>query len=403
MSFLSALRVALGALLVHKGRSVLTSLGIVIGISAVIAMVSVGEGARYLLEDRLDSLGKNLILIRPGSRTAQGMVADFEPLTAEDVRLLRQRLGHELVAIAPSQTTQRLVSTSAAHHGTSIVGCTHDLEFVRGWQMQAGRFISAEDVKKMAPVCIIGVTVRKKLFPHARNVVGKTLRVERLDLRIIGVMDSKGRSPTGADQDDQVFMPLTTLQRKLVGEERLNLILTSTRSQSEIEKAKTDITRVLRANHHIRPGHETFDVNSVYEISDLARTVTTVLQLLVAIVAGISLVVGGIGIMNIMMVSVTERTREIGIRMAIGATPANVLVQFLMEAMVLSLTGGLIGVALGLSAAIGLAQLTGWPIIISPTAVVVACGVSGAVGVFFGYYPAWKASRLVPIEALRHE
>src|SRR5262249_943298 len=261
MSFLSALRVALGALLVHKGRSVLTSLGIVIGISAVIAMVSVGEGARFLLEDRLDSLGKNPILMRPGTRTAQGMVADFEPLTAEDVRLLRQRLGHELVAIAPSQTTQRLVSTPTAHHGTSIVGCTHDLEFVRGWQMQAGRFISAEDVKKMAPVCIIGLTVQKKLFPHARSVVGKTLRVERLDLRIIGVMDSKGRSPTGADQDDQVFMPLTTLQHKLVGEERLNLILTSTRSESEIEKAKADIMRVLRASHHVKPGSETFDVN----------------------------------------------------------------------------------------------------------------------------------------------
>jgi len=299
--------------------------------------------------------------------------------------------------------TQRLLTTHTAHHGTSIVGCTHDLERARGWTMQAGRFISAEDDKKMAPVCMIGVTVQKKLFPHQSNVLGQSIRVDRLNLRIIGVMAPKGRSPTGADQDDQVFMPLTTMQRKLVGEERLNLIITSTRTEAEIEKAKADITSVLRERHHLKPGHETFDVNSVYEIADLAVVVTTTLQILVAIVASISLVVGGIGIMNIMLVSVTERTREIGIRMAIGATPGNVLTQFLIEAIVLSLAGGLIGVALGLAAAIGLAQLTGWPIVISPIAVLVAGGVSGVVGVFFGYYPAWKASRLDPIEALRHE
>jgi putative ABC transport system permease protein len=403
MSFLSAIRVALGALLVHKGRSVLTSLGIVIGISAVIAMVSAGDGARFLLEDRLDSLGKNLILIRPGSRTAQGMVADFQPLTDEDIRAIRERVGHELTAVAPSQVTQRIVSTDIAHHPTSIVGCTHYHELVRGWTMQAGRWVSADDEKKMAPVCIIGVTVKKKLFPHQSDVLGRTLRIDRLKLRIVGVMAPKGRSPTGADQDDQVFIPLTTLQRKLVGENRLSLVLTSTRTPGEIEKAKADITRVLRERRHEKPGNETFDVNSVYEIADLAVVVTTTLQILVAIVASISLVVGGIGIMNIMLVSVTERTREIGIRMAIGATPANVLAQFLIEAIVLSLTGGLIGVALGLGGAIGLARLTGWPIVISPIIVLVACSVSGAVGVFFGYYPAWRASRLDPIEALRHE
>ena len=403
MSFLSAIRVALGALLVHKGRSVLTSLGIVIGIAAVIAMVSAGEGARLLLEDRLDSLGKNLILIRPGSRTAQGMVADFEPLTAEDVRAIRQRLGHELVAVAPSQVTQRLVSTRTAHHPTSIVGCTHYHEQVRGWTMQSGRWISADDEKKMASVCIIGVTVQKKLFPQQAEVLGRMVRIDRLNLRIVGVMAPKGRSPTGADQDDQVFIPLSTLQHKLVGEERLSLVLTSTRSESQIEKAKEDIRQVLRERRHEKPGNETFDVNSVYEIADLAVVVTTTLQILVAIVASISLIVGGIGIMNIMLVSVTERTREIGIRMAVGATPANVLIQFLLEAIALSLTGGLLGVVLGLANAFALALLTGWPIVLSPWAVLVACGVSCAVGVFFGYYPAWKASRLDPIEALRHE
>ncbi len=403
MTFLSAIRVALDALFIHKGRSILTSLGIVIGISAVIAMVSAGEGARLLLEDRLSSLGTNLILVRAGTRSQQGMVADFAPLTGADARAIRDRLGHELTAVAETQMAQRLVSTPTAHHGTSIVGVTHELLLVRGWKMQNGRFISSADVKKMADVCALGTTVKARLFPHQDNVLGQTLRIGSLNLRVIGVMESKGHSPVGADQDDQVFMPLTTFQRKLAGEERLSLILTSTRTQAEIEKAKEDITQLLRQRRHLKPGNETFDVSSVYEIANLARIVTTVLQLLVGIVAGISLVVGGIGIMNIMLVSVTERTREIGIRMAIGATPANVLTQFLMEALALSLAGGLLGVALGLATALGLARLTGWPIVISPLAIVLASGVSGAVGVFFGYYPAWKASRLDPIQALRHE
>jgi putative ABC transport system permease protein len=274
---------------------------------------------------------------------------------------------------------------------------------VRGWKVQTGRFVSVEDVKKMAPVCAIGLTVQKKLFGHRTDILGQTVHVGHVPLRVVGVMASKGRSPTGVDQDDQIFLPLSTLQRKITGQERIYLVLTATPSQDQIEKAKADIVRVLRARRHVPPGRETFDVNSVYEIADLARVVTTTLQLLVAIVASISLVVGGIGIMNIMLVSVTERTREIGIRMAVGATPGNVLVQFLLEAVALSLAGGLLGVALGLGGAIGLARLTGWPVVISPVAVLVACGVSGAVGVFFGYYPAWKASRLDPIEALRHE
>jgi putative ABC transport system permease protein len=403
MSFTSAIRVALGALLVHKGRSVLTSLGIVIGIGAVIAMVSAGDGARYLLEDRLDSLGKNLILIRPGSRTQQGMVADFAPLTQDDVRAIRQQVGHLLVAVAETQVTQRPVSTSTAHALTSVVGCTPDLQAVRSWHIASGRFITEEDVKKVAPVCLIGQTVRDRLFADRPDVLGQTIRIGLVDVKVVGVMAAKGRSPTGADQDDQVFVPLTTLQRKIAGEERINSIITATRSEDDLEKAKAEITQVLRERHHLKAGSETFDVNSVHEIAELAVVVTTTLQVLVAVIAGISLVVGGIGIMNIMLVSVTERTREIGIRMAIGATPANVLIQFLIESVVLALAGGLLGVTLGLGAAVGLARVTGWPVVISPLAVLLACGISGAVGVFFGYYPAWRASRLDPIEALRHE
>jgi putative ABC transport system permease protein len=402
MSLLSAIRVALDALLVHKGRSVLTSLGIVIGISAVIAMVSAGEGARFLLEDRLASLGRNLIMVRPGSPMAQVSLSST-PLTNEDAQAIRQHLGHELTAVAELLMLQRPASRRALAHPTAVTGCTPDLPPVRGWHVQSGRFISAEDNKKMANVCVIGASLKSKLFPNQTNILGQTLRLDQLTLRVIGEMAPKGRSPLGFDQDDQLFLPLATLQRRQGGGDRLSMILTSTHSEDEIEKAKEDISDLMRRRRHVQRGSENFDVSSVNEITDLARTVTTVLQLLVAIVAAISLVVGGIGVMNIMLVSVTERTREVGIRMAVGATPANVLSQFLIEAMVLSLAGGLIGVVFGLAVAVLLAGLLDWPLVISPLAVLIGCGVSVAVGVFFGYYPAWKASRLEPIEALRHE
>lgn len=403
MSFLAAIRVALDALLVHKGRSVLTSLGIVIGISAVIAMVSAGEGARLLLEDRLSSLGKNLILIRSGTPVSQVVTSGGTPLTRDDASALRRHLGYELTGVVEVQQDKRLVSRHALHHPTAVTGTTPELPPVRGWHLQTGRFISNEDIKKMSDVCILGATLKDKLFPNQASVLGQNVRLGSVELRIIGEMAPKGRSPLGFDQDDQLWLPLTTWQRKLGGGDRLTMIVTSTSSADDIDKAKGDISDLLRRKRHVQQGNENFDVSSVNEITDLARTVTTVLQLLVAIVAAISLVVGGIGVMNIMLVSVAERTREIGIRMAVGATPANVLIQFLIEAMVLSLTGGLIGLTLGLAASFVTAGLIGWPLVLSPLAMLAACGVSGAVGVFFGYYPAWKASRLEPIEALRHE
>ncbi len=403
MGVLSAFRVALAALLVHKGRSILTSLGIVIGTGAVIAMVSAAGGARQKLDERLDNVGKNLILVRPGSRTQNGALADIKPLTNEDAAVLRKQLRHLLMGVAEVQPTIRAVSTRTNNCITMITGTGPEMRKVRSWLVEQGRFITEEDLKKQATVCVLGQTVREKLFPGQQNPLGQTVRVDRLALKVVGVLEPKGRSPIGGDQDDQIFVPLNTLQRKLVGEENLSMILTAVDSTDKLEKAKEGINRILRDKRKVKPGLEDFDVSSVQEMAELAVIMTRTMQILIGVIAGISLVVGGIGIMNIMLVSVTERTREIGIRMAIGATPADVLTQFLIEAVMLSLVGGLLGITLGAFAAIGLAWFADWPIFVDYHMVWLSFAISAGVGVFFGYYPALKASRLDPIEALRYE
>ena len=250
---------------------------------------------------------------------------------------------------------------------------------------------------------MIGQTVRDKLFPDTPTPVGQIVRVDSLQLRVIGVLEGKGRSPIGGDQDDQIFIPINTLQRKLVGVESLSMLLTSVESVDRLEKTKEEITRILREKRRGKKGLEDFDVSSVQEMAEIAVVMTRTMQFLIGIIASISLVVGGIGIMNIMLVSVTERTREIGIRMAIGATPGDILTQFLIEAIMLSLLGGVIGITLGVGAAAALAWAANWPIFIDYSMVALSFAVSGGVGVFFGYYPALKASRLDPIEALRYE
>jgi putative ABC transport system permease protein len=286
---------------------------------------------------------------------------------------------------------------------TIFVGCTPELARVRKWTLDSGVFFSDEDVKAVAHVCLLGQTVRKKLFPDNPSPLGKTIRANGLSLKVVGILSEKGKSPLGADQDDQVFVPLTTLEQFISGERHLTQIITAPRDENFGDPAKAEIMRVLREQHHLKEGSEDFDVVSVHEMAQLATVVTKTLHILVAVIASISLVVGGIGIMNIMLVSVTERTREIGIRMAVGATPGDVLIQFLIEAIVLALVGGVIGITLGMAAAFGLAKLFSWPLVISPAVVLITFAIAGGVGVFFGYYPARKASRLDPIQALHYE
>ncbi len=403
MNLLNAFRIALNALVIHKGRSTLTSLGIIIGTGAVISMVSAAGGARTKLDERLDNVGKTLIVIRAGARTQNGTLADTKPLTNDDAALLRRHLRTSTTGLAEVQATVRPVSTRTRNCITMIVGTSPDMKKVRSWVVQHGRFIIDEDLKKQAAVCVLGQTVREKLFPDMADCIGQTIRIDRLQLRVVGVLEPKGRSPIGGDQDDQIFLPLNTLQRKLVGDETLSMLLTSVDSVDKLEKTKEDVSNLLRERRRVKKGLEDFDVSSVQEMAEIAVVMTRTMQFLIGIIASISLVVGGIGIMNIMLVSVTERTREIGIRMAIGATPSDILSQFLIEAILLSLLGGFIGVSLGMAAAVSLAWAANWPIFIDYSMVVLSFLVSGGVGVFFGYYPALKASRLDPIEALRFE
>jgi putative ABC transport system permease protein len=404
MSFTSAIRVALGALLVNKGRFALTSLGIVVGIGAVIAMVSAGSGARRKLDDRLASVGKNLILVRPGARTSSGTLADFAPLKQEDMDAIRKEVGPLLQGVAPSQVTSRVAVSQTSNWLTGVVGSTAEFQRVCNWEVLQGRFFTDDDNKKSAPVCVIGQTVRRKLFKENPNPIGDTLRVDRLQLTIIGILEEKGRNPVGADQDDQILVPINTLQRKLAGNDNIAMILVSARSEEVIDRAKDEIIKVMRQRHRIKPNSpDDFDVSSVRELAAIAQVLTGTMQWVVAIIASISLIVGGIGIMNIMLVSVTERTREIGLRMAVGAKPSDVMAQFLLEAVVLALVGGTIGITLGIAGAIGLAHLASWPIVISPAIVMIDFAISAGIGIFFGFFPALKAARLDPIEALRYE
>jgi putative ABC transport system permease protein len=394
---------ALTALLGNKLRSLLTTLGIVIGVAAVVTMQAMGEGATAYVANAISGLGSNMLITVPGAHRGFGPSGLGVPLfTKTDVEVIAREakaVGH----VAPANSRSLRMVAGSNSRAANVFGVTPEYFAVRGWSAEEGRLVSREDERQGRLVCVVGKTVSDELFP-GRVPLGEEIRVHDLPCRVIGVLESKGASAFGADQDDVAFMPFTTFSRRIVGNERVGVIMASAVEKGRIDDAKEQITRILRRRRHILPGEDDdFAVRDPREIQALLQTVTGILTQLLAGVAAISLLVGGIGIMNIMLVSVTERTREIGVRLAVGARSRDILFQFLVEATILSGLGGLTGIGLGLAAAVLVAQALHVPFVLPALAAPVAFAVSVLVGVLFGVFPARKAARLNPLSALRFE
>ncbi|MDD2321146.1 MAG: ABC transporter permease [Geobacteraceae bacterium] len=408
IEFLLSLKIALRALRTNKMRSFLTMLGIIIGIAAVIAMIAIGSGASKIISDQIASIGSNILLVLPGSRTSGGIRlghGSTPTLTYEDAKAIVAECPSVALA-APIVRGGAQVVYGNMNWSTAVMGITPEYFSVRDWPVVDGRKIVQSDVEGATKNCLIGSTVADTLF-GSENPVGKIVRVKKIPFMVVGVMARKGRSPQGADQDDILFVPLRTAQRKLFGSQFPNsvaAIMIQAKSEQDLDRAEEQVNTLLAQRHRVGPSRDAdFTVRNLTELLDVAEQSSKAMSLLLGAVASISLIVGGIGIMNIMLVSVTERTREIGIRMAIGATERDILLQFLTEAVLMTLIGGIIGMLLGVGGAKLVSVVFEWPTLISLQAIVLAFGFSGAVGIFFGFYPARKAASMNPIEALRYE
>ena len=408
MSFFMILKVALRAIFRNKTRSLLTALGIIVGIAAVIAVVAIGQGAQAMMIKEISSIGNNIIMVFPGSRTQGGVhggSGSSQTLTAEDGERIAQDLAHLVRAVTPVVRTGSQVIYQENNWSTQIQGVSIDFPEVRNWSTEDGVFFTEADQRAGARVCVLGATVVDNLFASA-SPVGQTIRIRNMPFRVLGVMARKGSNTMGHDQDDVILVPFTTVKRVLQNSifNNVNMLMISLHSLDDITAAKAEIGALLRQRHKLSPqAPDDFSSIDMTEITNTIGSMTKLMTLLLTVVASISLLVGGIGIMNIMLVSVTERTREIGLRMAIGATPSDILLQFIAEAMALSIVGGLLGVLLGTGGARLVGRLQQWPILITESSVAVAFLFSAAVGMFFGFYPALRASRLNPIDCLRYE
>jgi putative ABC transport system permease protein len=406
MDLLSILRIAIRALSRNKMRSALTMLGIIIGVGAVIAMVGVGQGASKQVQDQISAMGSNMLFVSSGTVNRGGLRLGWgqtKTLVYDDMKAIVQQAPAVKEAAPGSATTAQVVFGND-NWFTNIQGTEPQYFDIRSWPMQEGVSFTEGDVTSAADVAVIGATVQQNLF-GAQDPVGQTVRISNLPFKVVGVLSAKGQSAAmGQDQDDVIFVPITTLQKKLSGEPWLRYIVVSAVSKDATYAAQEEITALLRDRHRIRTGQDDdFMVRNLADVAQLADQSSRVMTMLLASIAGVSLIVGGIGIMNIMLVSVTERTREIGVRMAIGATEEDVQHQFLIEAVVLSLMGGAAGIFFGIGSSLIISKLLGWAVLVSPLAIVAAVIFSAGVGVFFGFYPARKAARLDPIEALRFE
>lgn len=405
MKWMNLLKVALKSLLKNKTRSLLTSLGIIIGVASVIIMVSIGEGAQASIEDQISSLGTNLLIVFPGASQAHGVsrgAGSENRLTLDDADKIAEEAKY-IEAVSPVVSTGAQVIGGGNNWNTSISGVSVDYLKIRDWELESGEFFTEKDVRSRRKVAVLGMTVAEELFPD-QDPIGEKIRIRNIPFTVIGVLSEKGQNIMGMDEDDVILAPSTTVLYRLKGGRYINMMFVSAVSVEHMDAAEEEINYLLRKAHRIESGEEDdFIVRNQIDIIDMATSTSKTMTLLLGAIACVSLIVGGIGIMNIMLVSVTERTREIGIRLALGARGSDVLFQFLTEAIVLSLTGGIIGVMISFLFAFMLSNFMGLSTIINPLIVFLAFGFAAIVGVFFGFYPARKASNLNPIDALRYE
>lgn len=409
MTLLQTFRTALKALLINKLRSILTALGVVIGVAAVVAMMAIGEGAKAQLQATFDAMGTNLLYVMPGSSNTGGMrggAGSRYTLTWKDLEAIRQEIP-AIRHVAAQLRSNAQVMSSEENWATSIIGTSTDYFAIRNWDAGTGGLFTEQDVSSGNKVAVLGVTVAHALYGPDGDPIGRTIRIRNVPFQVVGVLDSKGQTGMGNDNDDVVIVPQSAYLSKIQG--GLNqyvpgqLMVTATDADA-LSRAQSQITDLLRERHRLAPDAEDdFRIRNMAEVADARQAGTQTLTILLASIAAVSLLVGGIGVMNIMLVSVTERTREIGLRMAVGAKPHHILSQFLVEAVTLSMIGGFLGIALGVGAAYGVAAQLDWPILFHPGVAVLAVVFSVLVGVGFGLYPAQKASRLHPIDALRFE
>jgi putative ABC transport system permease protein len=399
------LRIALRALARNKLRAFLTMLGIIIGVGAVIAMVAIGEGAKSTIRAQIAALGTNVLIVLPGSNVQGGVRAGFgnvNTLLDSDAKAMARELP-SVAFVSPVLRRQDQVVAGNLNWGTLAQGVAPEFQQIRDWQVAEGRFLHEGDMDSAAKVAVIGQTVARQLFGKD-EALDAVIRIRNIPFRVVGILGAKGQTGQGTDQDDTIMIPYTTMQKRLMRITWVQSIVVKAVNAERVEEAQEQITLLLRQRHRIGPEREDdFNVRNLSDIAEAATTTARVMAVLLGSVASISLLVGGIGIMNIMLVSVTERTREIGIRMAVGARSRDIMLQFLVEAVVMAATGGLIGILLGVGSSEVIKQWAQWPTLIDPAIIAIAFLFSGAVGVFFGFYPAKKAANLDPIDALRYE
>lgn len=407
MNVTNLFRISLKALVSNKFRALLTMLGIIIGVAAVIAMLAIGQGSKQSIQDEISKMGSNMIMVQPGADMFQGgarmSASANQSLVLADYEAIKTQSNY-ISAISPMVNANGQSIYGANNWPVGMQGVNQDYLSIRKYGIASGRMFTEREIATAAKVCLLGQTVVTNLFGEGSDPVGKTIRYNKIPFEVIGVLTEKGENGMGQDQDDVLLAPYTTVQKRVVAITYLNGIFCSATSEDVSDKAKTELENILRVRHQIKAGEDDdFHVRSQKEMLTMFSSTSQVMTILLAVIAGISLIVGGIGIMNIMFVSVTERTREIGLRMAVGARGLDIMTQFLIEAVMISIVGGIIGAALGIGSSYIIKSMLNWPIVITTTSIVLSFAVCTFTGVFFGWYPAKKAANLDPIDAIRYE